>query len=120
VLLAMLAPATAPAKAADDGSDYLTYTVRPGDTIYGRRAALLDDRRQWRELQATNRVRNPRQLQPGAKLQVPSPGCGARTCTLSSSLPKATFVPAPGARSTSGPACSYRPRRGSPPGRPAP
>lgn len=31
----MLAPATAPAKAADDGSDYLTYTVRPGDTIYG-------------------------------------------------------------------------------------
>ena len=67
----MLAPATAPAKAADDGSDYLTYTVRPGDTIYGVAQRLLDDRRQWRELQATNRVRNPRQLQPGAKLQVP-------------------------------------------------
>jgi hypothetical protein len=70
-LLTTLLPVAAQANAAAGGGEYLAYTVRAGDTLYGVAQRLLDDRRQWRALQARNGVRNPRRLQPGSKLQVP-------------------------------------------------
>lgn len=71
LLAALWLPASVPAKPLADAGATISYTVRPGDTLYGVARRLLDDRHPWRELQASNRVRNPRRLQPGSKLQVP-------------------------------------------------
>lgn len=71
MLLAVSIPDTSQASMAEAGDGYFAYTVRPGDTIYGVAQRLLDDRRQWRALQASNGVRNPRHLRPGSMLLVP-------------------------------------------------
>lgn len=59
--------AAAPAAAGD----HLPYRVAVGDTLIGIGQRLLDEPRQWRRLQAVNRLPDPDRLTPGRTLLIP-------------------------------------------------
>jgi nucleoid-associated protein YgaU len=48
------------------------YVVRRGDTLSGIAGALYRDSTQWRVIAAANNIVDPRDLQPGMKLTVPT------------------------------------------------
>jgi hypothetical protein len=47
------------------------YSARPGDTIWDLSRRYLVDWRRWPELQALNRVADPRRIPPGSILRIP-------------------------------------------------
>lgn len=50
----------------------IAHTVQPRDTLEALALHYFGDRRAWPTLSALNRVRDPRRLQPGAVLRIPS------------------------------------------------
>lgn len=48
-----------------------TYTVRRGDTLSSIAAQLYNDASMWRAIAETNRIINPRKLEPGRTLVIP-------------------------------------------------
>ena len=62
--------AQAPREAAPPGDTY-THVIVRGDTLIALARTLLVDWRDWRQVARSNRVRNPRRLQPGRPLVFP-------------------------------------------------
>lgn len=50
----------------------VAHTIQPGDTLEALALHYFGDRRAWPTVSALNRVRDPRHLQPGAVLRIPS------------------------------------------------
>jgi len=48
-----------------------TYVVRRGDTLSNIAAAVYRNAGAWREIARTNRIQDPRQLEPGRVLLLP-------------------------------------------------
>lgn len=62
----------APTAARDTAqADEIAHTVQEGDTLEGLARAYLDTPRLWPQLQARNKVANPRRLQPGSVVWIP-------------------------------------------------
>jgi len=60
-------------KATAGLSSMRTYTVQPGDTLYGIAVRFYGDGKRWEDIQAANldSVRGPRTLRPGTVLRIP-------------------------------------------------
>jgi hypothetical protein len=67
-----LPPTRAAEPAAGPNPDHWRYRVAPGDTLIGVAAAMLEPSVPWQELQQLNRIANPRRLQPGSELLLPT------------------------------------------------
>jgi len=50
----------------------VTYTVRPGDTLFGIAGRLLGDGRRWKELVDANPGLDPQAMKVGQVLKIPS------------------------------------------------
>lgn len=62
---------TGPVQAAPAADDTFVYTVKQSDTLYALSREYLIRPDAWRELQAANRVRMPRQMPIGYRLAIP-------------------------------------------------
>lgn len=71
-LAAALAPGAAPARAQTASGSVWLYSARPGDTIWDLSRRYLADWHRWPELQAFNRVEDPRRIPPGSILRFPT------------------------------------------------
>ncbi|WP_310531626.1 FecR domain-containing protein [Novosphingobium sp.] len=60
-----------PLHAAQGGEDTFVYTVKRSDTLYGLAQGYLIGPNAWREVQAANRVRIPRNMPVGYRLAIP-------------------------------------------------
>jgi hypothetical protein len=49
----------------------IAHTVQDGDTLEGLAKMYLSSSHQWKELQARNKVADPRRLKPGSVIQIP-------------------------------------------------
>ena len=67
----LFAGCAATAHAADDSDANLELTIRQGDTLIGISQQYLANPADWRRLQRTNRIANPRRLTPGPVLRIP-------------------------------------------------
>lgn len=68
--IALCALAAPQAFAADRG-DEIPHTVQPGDTLEGLAQSYLAAPQLWPRLQARNKVKDPRHLQPGSVVWIP-------------------------------------------------
>ena len=68
--IALCALAAPQAFAADRG-DEIPHTVQPGDTLEGLAQSYLAAPQMWPRLQARNKVKDPRHLQPGSVVWIP-------------------------------------------------
>jgi len=61
------------AKATGGPTAARTYTVQPGDTLYGIAVRYYGNGQRWHDIQAANldSVRDPRMLRPGMVLRIP-------------------------------------------------
>jgi LysM repeat protein len=87
---AATAPAPAPTHAPTGGA--LTYTVRPGDSLWAIADRLLGDGGRYREIAALNGLRDPRSLRTGQVLRLPG---AARASAPAAPAPAAPAAPAP-------------------------
>ncbi|MCZ8218235.1 MAG: FecR domain-containing protein [Acidovorax sp.] len=71
VALAGLAGRVAQASPALPQGDEIAHTVKEGDTLEGLARDYLAAPRQWQQLQARNKVADPRRLQPGSVIWIP-------------------------------------------------
>ncbi|MEJ6009039.1 FecR domain-containing protein [Novosphingobium aquae] len=67
----LLCLSAGPLHAAPAGEDTFVYTVKRSDTLYGLSQDYLTGPNIWRELQAANRVRIPRNMPVGYRLAIP-------------------------------------------------
>nr|WP_315232605.1 FecR domain-containing protein [uncultured Albidiferax sp.] len=49
----------------------ISYTLQPGENLYGLAKRLLHKPEQWKQIQLANKVRNPLRLLPGTLLMIP-------------------------------------------------
>lgn len=68
--LALVLPLGHPAPVAADEAVW-RYTVRPGDNIWDLSRRYLADWRNWPQIQAINRIDEPRRIPPGSRLDIP-------------------------------------------------
>ena len=71
-LCGTLACAAAAQAAPPTGRQSIAHTVVLGDTLERLASHYLGDARRWHLLQASNRVADPRRLQPGSVLRIPT------------------------------------------------
>jgi hypothetical protein len=64
------AQARAPASAAQPAEPPVAYMVKPGDTLIGLGRAYLNKPGDYRAVQKTNRVQQPKRLRPGSQLNI--------------------------------------------------
>ena len=69
--LAGLAPRGAQASPPAPLGDEVAHIVKEGDTLEGLARDYLAAPRQWQQLQARNKVADPRRLQPGSVIWIP-------------------------------------------------
>ena len=69
--LAGLAPRGAQASPPATLGDEVAHIVKEGDTLEGLARDYLAAPRQWQQLQARNKVADPRRLQPGSVIWIP-------------------------------------------------
>lgn len=67
LICAALAGASMPCAAQED----YRHVVREGETLIGIGAALLQEPRDWPQIQRHNRISQPRHLHPGSTLRIP-------------------------------------------------
>jgi hypothetical protein len=70
ILLALVLPSRTPLEAQTEPA--WLYTARPGDTIWDLSRRYLIDWERWPEIQAMNRVADPRRIPPGTILRFPT------------------------------------------------
>ena len=68
---AVLMTSLAPAVWAADQKDETPHVVQAGDTLEGLSQSYFGTPRLWHQLQARNKVKDPRQLQPGSVVWIP-------------------------------------------------
>lgn len=68
---AVLMTSLAPDAWAADQKDETPHVVQSGDTLEGLSQSYFGTPRLWHQLQARNKVKDPRQLQPGSVVWIP-------------------------------------------------